>query len=233
MDRRTARKRTLIAGILALLAHLGTLWGLGWRSPGVATPPLADENRAVEVQLMRPRHRSSAPASGRASTQLTPHTPASPAPGPAPAVETAVTPPSTVQASGGGAGDCAPEDLALLTDAERQHCRNQIDAESGRRMARGADERLAKRLAALSSAPRVDVIPGEKRAYYDAVAAAYAQQSHGPPMAGLQPGVGCSIKFSGLTIIKSKPPPNSLHLGPCFIAPPQGFLTEESGVAPP
>jgi hypothetical protein len=70
----------------------------------------------------------------------------------------------------------------------------------------------------------------DKRAYFDAVAAAYDQQSHGGPMSGTYPAAGCSIKFSGLTIVKSKPPPNSLSAGPCFISPPRGFLTEESGV---
>jgi len=98
----------------------------------------------------------------------------------------------------------------------------------GRQIARTADARLARRLAALSTAPHVDPIPAEKRAYYDAIAAAYAQQTHGPPLAGHLPGISCA-----LTLAKTKPPPNSLALGPCFIVPPQGFLTEESGIAPP
>ena len=60
----------------------------------------------------------------------------------------------------------------------------------------------------------------------------------GSVVAGKLAGEGKQAKavaamFSGLTIAKSKPPPNSLHLGPCFIAPPQGFLTEESQIAPP
>ena len=65
----------------------------------------------------------------------------------------------------------------------------------------------------------------EKQAYYDAVAQAYDQQYHGPPMAGRHPEVHCSgVK-----------PANSLKIGPlpCYVTPPQGFLTEESGIAVP
>jgi hypothetical protein len=212
---------------------MGALWSLGWRTPQAPGEPSANNEPVVEVELMRrvPRQTESAP--GQTRVQARPQARLSATAAPASPAEAVVVPSATQQTSGGGAFDCAPEDLPLLTDAERRHCRNQIDAENGRRAAHGADERLARRLAALSSAPRIDIIPAEKRAYYDAVAAAYSQQSHGPPMAGLQPGVGCSIKFSGLTIAKAKPPPYSLHLGPCFIAPSQGFLTEESQIAPP
>lgn len=228
-DRRTGRKRTLIAAGLAVLAHITALWTLGWRSPRVGFTPAADNGPAVEIQLM-PRPPRSAAASGSASAPGRARKPAIAAPGPALA---AAEPSTAQQVDAGGAADCEPEDLPLLTDAERLRCRNEIGAQNAREAARTADARLARRLASLSTAPHVDSIPEEKRAYYDAVAAAYDQQSHGPPMAGHTPGPGCSIKFSGLTIVKSKPPPHSLHLGPCFIAPPQGFLTEESRVEPP
>jgi hypothetical protein len=68
----------------------------------------------------------------------------------------------------------------------------------------------------------------EKRAWFDATVAAYNAPGH-PPM------VFCGVKFSGLHIVKSKKPPHSLKLGalPCYLVPPQGFLTEESAVAAP
>jgi hypothetical protein len=220
MVRRTARKRTPIAAAVALLAHLGALWVIGWRSPGLNTVVPADDNRAMQVQLVRPFQRAAAPASDRPSAQPHAQGPARSAPAFGPAPETTVIPPNTQQAAGGGAGDCAPEDLPLLTEAERQHCRNQIDAENGRRAARGADERLAKRLATLSTASAVDSMPAEKRAYYDAVAAAYAGPGH-------LPGLACPF------VKLKKPPPGSVKVGPCYITPPQGVLTEELGLDPP
>lgn len=115
------------------------------------------------------------------------------------------------------------EDLPLLTEAERVVCRNQIDAARSRRSTREADAHNARAVAQAQSAPRIDSIPAGKRAYYDAVASAYNQQSHGPPMAGRNPGFACGGR-----------PAHSLKLGPlpCFITPPQGFLTEESGIDP-
>jgi hypothetical protein len=132
-----------------------------------------------------------------------------------------------------GAPDCAPEDLPLLTDAEKARCRNAVDADRERRLVRGSEDRAARQVAEARRGPQTYRMSSDKEAYYAAVADAYAQQSHGPPMAGHTPGVGCSVKFSGLKIVKSKPPPNSLSLWPCFLAPPQGFLTEESRIAAP
>ena len=140
--------------------------------------------------------------------------PAAPAP-PAPAA-------SASSAVASGQPDCEVEDLPLLTEAERVLCRNQIDADHARRAARDTEHR-AKEVAQAMATRRIDHIPAEKRAYYDAVAQAYDQQSHGPPMAGRNPGFACGGKQ-----------PHSLRLGPlpCFITPPQGFLTEESGLDP-
>ena len=133
-----------------------------------------------------------------------------------------------------GPPDCAPEDLPLLTDAEKARCRNEIDADKARRLARGADDKAARQRAEAQRGPQGYRSVWRKAvAYYDAVADAYWQQTHGPPMAGRNPRVGCSIKFSGLKPVGSKPPPHSLHLGPCFVSPPQGFLTEESGIPNP
>jgi hypothetical protein len=85
---------------------------------------------------------------------------------------------------------------------------------------------------------KVDPLPLQKRVYYDAVQQAYADmhdpRTPVPVTAGDQtwyskahgPGVGCKLGGKGA-------PPNSLKLGPCFISPPQGVLTEESGVPKP
>ena len=119
--------------------------------------------------------------------------------------------------------------------------------------------RCAERLGlAARTAPKVDAIPAEKRAYYDAVAAAYtdarAPPSNAPRWAvngartdlladkgGLWiPMVTCATKFGAPRGWKSyhDVPPHSLKVGklgglPCFIAPPQGRGTEESGVEAP
>jgi hypothetical protein len=117
-----------------------------------------------------------------------------------------------------GPADCEPEDLALLTDEEKTHCRSQIDADQGRRLAREADARRMKQFANLKDVPDMDRIPPEKRAYYDAVVAAYKSEGHGP---GIMCGAG--------------KPPHSLRIGPlpCFITPPHGFLTEELDLPDP
>jgi hypothetical protein len=126
-----------------------------------------------------------------------------------------------------GPADCEPEDLALLNDAEKARCRSQIDADQGRRLAREAEARRARQFAETKIVPRIDNIPAQKRAYYDAVAQAYDQQAHGPPMAGRTPGGACGLGG------KAKGGPGSLSIGPCTFWLGQGFLTEESGVPPP
>lgn len=112
---------------------------------------------------------------------------------------------------------CAHADAMGLTKAERDKC-------AERQMAWGKG-------VANMPAP----MDPDKRAYFDAVAAAYDQQNHGGNMAGRYASVGCSVLFSGLKLVKAKPPPHGLKLGglPCYIIPPQGMFTEESGVEPP
>jgi len=65
-------------------------------------------------------------------------------------------------------------------------------------------------------------------------------------MAGKLPGIACSLSaipfFGGAEVNKNvfakkhkqERPPHSLKLGPtpCYVTPPQGMLTEESGVDP-
>lgn len=221
------RRHTALAVILAFGAHLLALLALGWRTPKAPAPPAADAAPPIELSVVRIKPESAAsPAAGAPKPTRAPASPstapttASSAPA-VPALPAPSAPPSSAVAS--GSPDCEPEDLPLLNDAERAACRNQIDVDRGRRLARAADGRIAKEVARAMSAPRIDSIPAEKRAYYDAVAAAYDQQSHGPPMAGRLPGPVCGGK-----------PPHSLKIGPlpCYIAPPQGFLTEESGLDP-
>jgi hypothetical protein len=118
-----------------------------------------------------------------------------------------------------GPPDCEPEDLPLLNDAEKARCRNQIDADKARPLARAAREDAARQLAEAQRGPKTRRMSSEKETYYDAVADAYWQQSHGPPNAGHSPSLTCGGK-----------PKGGLRLGPCTIIPPQGFLTEETGV---
>jgi hypothetical protein len=224
------RRRTVLAGVIAVGAHLLVLTALGWRIPKVAPPPPAETLPPLELSLVRIRPEPPAPA---APARRSPKSSKSPAASKSPLAPSSALPASPSasaaadRAASPGAPDCEPEDLPLLTEIERARCRDQIAADRSRRLARGADARNAKVVAEANRAPRLDNIPVEKRAYYDAVAAAYDQQSHGPPMAGRNPGFACAST--------TRAPAHSLKLGPlpCFITPPQGFLTEESGLKPP
>lgn len=208
---------------LAACAHLLALLALGWRIPK-SPPPLApDILPPLELQLLRPP--PAAPAAPGASASLharpgpaRPNQPEPPAP-----VAPVTTPQAPALAT--GPADCAPEDLPLLTDAEKARCRNAIDADKERRLARAADEKAARQVAQAQRMAPAYRMDADKEAYYGAVAAAYDQQSHGPPMAGRHPELHCS----------AAKPANSLKIGPlpCYVTPPQGFLTEESGIPKP
>jgi hypothetical protein len=222
--RRTGRRRGLVpAAALAILAHLLALLALGWRVPRAPPLPPADALPPVELQLLRPepnRPAISPPAGGSSRPRPTaaranPETTLPAAPNAAP--------PSPRVAE--GPPDCEPEDLPLLTAAEKARCRNQIDADNARRLARSTDASAARQVAQAQRGPQTYRMGADKQAYYAAVAEAYDQQNHGPPMAGRHPEVHCSgIK-----------PANSLKIGPlpCYVTPPQGFLTEESAIPRP
>jgi hypothetical protein len=226
--RKDRRRRLVPAATLAALAHLLAFLALGWRVPKVAVPT-EDRGPAVEVTLVRPqvhapeRPRTAlanrAPTAPRASSRVL----ITPTPG-APLLSAPVQGPAAPQVAE-GPPDCETEDLPLLTDAEKTRCRNAIDADNGRRQARNKDQEAARRVAQAKSMPQYFRMGADKESYYDAVAAAYAQQSRGPPMAGRHPGVTCS----------AGKPANSLKIGPlpCYVTPPQGFLTEESGIPRP
>ncbi len=110
---------------------------------------------------------------------------------------------------------CAPSNVQNLDEDARAICR----------------KRLIEGAAAMGDA-KVDTIPPDKRAYYDAVVKAYQD----PTANSHPPGIGCALPFG---IPKGwKPshrkPPHSLKLGPlpCYVLPPKGFLTEEADIPP-
>ena len=220
--------RTALAVGFALLAHLAAFLALGWKIPKLAEPEVAETPPDLVISLVRQPRAVSAPAAAGGG-----HAKATPAPSTASAAPSSLISPAAPAPNAGtmaaGSADCEPEDLPLLTDQEKARCRNEIEADKGRRLARENDGRLAKEVAKLQATPRIDNIPAQKRAYYDAVAQAYDQQAHGPPMAGRTPGGSCGLgrSKSGNTA------PGSLRIGPCTVWIGQGFLTEESGIPPP
>lgn len=132
---------------------------------------------------------------------------------------------------------CDHRDGVGLTRVEREHC-NEIAGARGQ------------------IGPRIGGVPDEKRAYYDQVAAAYAAMRYPTPVArgpafgtgaagayadpptampGHMPGIGCRLPLGKPRGWKGghDGPAHSLKLGPCFISPPQGVLTEEADVRPP
>jgi hypothetical protein len=127
---------------------------------------------------------------------------------------------------------CAPEDLILLTPAEREKCRNQIDAFNQRRANQNAAAEAARRVTMARGAPAVDGLRPEIRAYYDAVAAAN-DAAHNQINGGKLPGLACNLgalfgSAKGLPADKIKIPGV-----PCVFIPPTGVLTEETRLTPP
>jgi hypothetical protein len=204
--RRTSRRHgRALALALAVCVHLLTFLALGWRIPTVA--PLQDRDTLppVEVTLERITPRPAAPSAappasmGRAAKPSPARPSSAETPGPS---APAVAAPAAPQVAGAVA-DCAPEDLPLLTEAEKARCRNQIDADKARRLARGADERAAEEMAEADRGQKTFRADADREAYYDALVK--AQQSPGLPMVG--PGVSCShVTFpllSGVEINKN------------------------------
>lgn len=254
------RRSALLGGGLALVVHGLALLALGWTvAPRFWDPP-SPPQPVVELRLLHQRPRAQSvrqppPATAKAAHPApasvgspTPSAVAIPAPAPA-------APPHAAGASArgspvgqGGEGDlsgllraalgCANRDFSHLTDAERTRC----------------DRGFAT---AARTATKVDAIPPEKRAYYDAVVKAY-EKMHAPaplstphfgdnfglderwagPPGAHAPGFGCKIAIGpiprGAKSYHDKPP-HSLKLGrlPCFITPPSGFATEEADVQAP
>jgi hypothetical protein len=138
------------------------------------------------------------------------------------------------QAGGPGAGDhpgCAREILILLTPEERAKC-NTPGNGSYDGLPSNADRDRAARMAAMRAVPYLSNVAPEKRAYYDAVAAA-KQQVYEVPLGGKPPGLSCNLGalFGG----KGGAPSERVKIPglPCSFIPPQGVLTEEARIAPP
>jgi hypothetical protein len=131
---------------------------------------------------------------------------------------------------GGGHPGCAPEDLILLTPAERERCRNAIETQNANRTRNAAGP--GRYVQAARETGPVDGIAPDKRAYFDAVVAARAAVR--PDGAGGKaPGLACNLSAlfggpAGLPAEKIKIP-----MLPCVIIPPTGVLTEESRLTPP
>lgn len=138
------------------------------------------------------------------------------------------------QAGGRGAGDhpgCAREILILLTPAERAKCATP-GANEYNGSPSNADRDRAARMAAMRAVPYLSNVAPEKRAYYDAVAAA-KQQVYEVPLGGKPPGLSCNLGalFGG----GGGAPSERVKIPglPCSFIPPQGVLTEEARIAPP
>ncbi len=280
-----ARTRRRLAGLAASLAVHGALL-LAFMSvvPRLVTLPHlpAPPEEAFQVELQRP---SAAPASATASARLAKVTAppvrsvALPPPRPAirPSDLPAPAPPAarTAAAAPGSAAGASQASAGASADDGRWRVKGAGDAagDAARALARGtvgcgaaewlhltADERdhcNAEFVHGMRTL-KPDAIPAAKRAYYDAVVAAYAKMHAPMPMSeanladshGVQerwhapegshiPGFGCGAPFGKprgwKTYANRKTPPHALKLGalPCFITPPSGFGTEEADVPPP
>jgi hypothetical protein len=180
-------RRALGTG-LAVCAHILALLALGWRIPRAVEPSFGPEPPPVQVVILRPSKPVRAPFSPVTASAERPN--ASPAPppsrvliAPTPGAPALSGPPKPEVAE--GPLDCAVEDLPLLTAAEKARCRNQIDADQARRLAQGADERAAKRVAEADRGPQGFGMDPDKEASYDATARAQEVQRKPPPTAAL------------------------------------------------
>ena len=136
---------------------------------------------------------------------------------------------------------CGTEDVALLTDAEKVRCRSQIELARARRAQAAADADRAARMAAMRLLPKVDGLPPQKRAAYDAVAAAQAavrEDFRQPALAeimkrrGLE-GIGKSVDANVSARCTMAFGAGARPVVHCPLAPPTGFLTEEARTSPP
>lgn len=175
---RRSRDWALALG-LAVCAHLLTLLALGWRIPKGPPPALPDTLPPVDIQLLRPPA-AAPPAPSAAPVSPTPQArprPVRPSPAEAPTLSAPVAPAPLPPALAQAPADCAPEDLPLLTDAEKAACRNQIDADKERRLARGADERAGKQVAEGNRGTQTFRADADRQAYYDGLEMAQAKQN--------------------------------------------------------
>ncbi|MGR4866695.1 hypothetical protein [Caulobacter sp. LARHSG274] len=239
------------AAALAVGAH-ALLLALLARPVTLDFPDRSNDEGAVDVTLERPRRFAPA-ARGSDTRSPVPHRPAAAPPSTAdalplvpdaaPAANPTTSPTvGPAVALSGPRGDlgaalraggfaCAGGRNALLAPEERARCQEKLG-------------RLARNTPVLPA----PIDPG-KRAYYDAVAAAYDDHAPMVPLtargaagmfdvpasanSGHGPRIGCSVKFGPNAGKAPKGPPNALRAGPCFIQPPVGSLTPEVDIPRP
>ncbi len=163
------------------------------------------------------------------------------------------TPPTSV-AQGGSIQGASPSQSATVGDAVRAALRGGVGCDLGQlaHLTQDEQDRCNQRAAVVAKAvPKFDTIPQEKRAYYDAVQAAY-QASRRPDAPlyrdangniaswGHPPGVGCGFRqrFRPGSSMSDKIKATGMigvPIGPfsCGLALPQGSLTPEIGIPTP
>ena len=231
--------RRAVALAVSVAAHLVVLLALFrsvvWR---FSTPPQSTpiELALVASPIVTTTGRAAAVPTPASTRRLAPSSrkPGSASPANASATTFKAAGPAITLSSGEGAGPgdagtdlrgalraalgCSSTLGLHLTDDERRRCERQ-SAET------------------VKSAARVDGLPPEKRRYYDAVVQAYAFRQDPALIDPTAHSIvlGCSIPFGvprGWKPSRERPP-HALRLGPCFIGPPKGFLTEEADLPSP
>ena len=113
----------------------------------------------------------------------------------------------------GGPIGCANQAAAWMSDAERDACRQ--------RLAAGA-----------ANVPYLQGMAPEKLAYYNALAKAQQDWLSGRDPGG-QPFIYCGFKLGQGRARFIIPPPHAMRLGPCFLEPPRGSLSQTVDVPSP
>ena len=187
LNMRSSRRQILAMGLVAC-AHLLVFLAIGRRIPWAPELRYGAQDPPMQVTLLRPA-RPAKPTDGRASGRTASSkpnpsiAPAAPSVLTQPAPPTQAAPPGAVAAT--GPPDCEPEDLPLLTEAERRLCRNQIDTDRARRAARAADDKAARDVARAQGAPNLYRMDTDKEASFAPV----VPHTYALPRVG--PGIAC------------------------------------------
>jgi len=261
---RQRRQRGLWLALLSLLFHLCLLGVVGFSTPRIDILDLPAElvvrlwlpealsRRGVSPTTHKSTHQTAAEAQGvdvpsrRASTVA-----------PEPQVGSPVAPEPPASAGGGSrpSQGAASENAQGAGENARAVLRAMIGCDLGRtqRLSEDDRDRCDQHAAEVAKAgpAYIDPIPQEKRAYYDAVQAAYQAAEH--PEApfyrdangnivswGHPPGVGCTLKprFKPGTSMADKIKATGMvgvPIGPlrCGLILPQGSFTPEIGIPTP
>jgi hypothetical protein len=226
--RRRVRRCWPAALAMATVANLALLSLLAFPG-GYRLQFGADASRPVDVTLApwpvlrapaprkAPAQRSSGPTHAttasppEASTiAATPQTVSPPAEGPAGALPPNADLATALRRSLVG---CANQGAAWVSDADRDACRQ--------RLADGA-----------ASVPHLQGMAQAKLNYYAAVAKAEEDWRTGRDPGHL-PFLFCGVNFGQGRPGIMKPGPHALKLGPCFLEPPKGALSQDVDVPPP